>query len=166
MQTAVNSYPPMPRSKIDLKYIPIDPLYLPRCRPSPSFGLGEDISRTGAGTRYIGIMARDPTLAYISLCQDTTLSHYSRPFLPDDIIDPETCNVLMRCMRLEERYGCCGKKSFYCSKLALLNDDGDDKEETFGEYVQSTKQLKKIRRQVEMLKKKDPIIMTTEAFPP
>ena len=54
----------------------------------------------GAGTRYIGITARDPTLAYISLHQDTTLSHYSQPFPPDDIIDPEMCNVLKRCTRV------------------------------------------------------------------
>ena len=90
----------MPHSKIDLKYIPIDPLYLPQCRSSLPFHLGEDISRTGAGTRYIGITARDPTLAYISLHQDGTLSHYSQPFPPDDIIDLEMCNVLKRCMRV------------------------------------------------------------------
>ena len=97
----LSSYPPMPCSEIDLKYIPIDPLYLPQCRhPSLPFRLGEDISRMGAGTRYIGISARDPTLAYITLCQDTTLLHYSQPFPPDDIIDPETHNVLKRCMRV------------------------------------------------------------------
>ena len=95
----LSSYPPMPRSEIDLKYIPIDPLYLPQHRPSPPFRLGEDISRTGAGTRYIRITARDPTLAYISLRQDTTLSHYSQPF-PPDVIDPEMCNVLKRCTRV------------------------------------------------------------------
>ena len=67
---------------------------------------------------------------------------------------------------LGERHGCCGRKLFYCSKLVLLNDDDDDEEETLGEYVQSTKQLKKIRRWVEMPKKKDPIIMTTEMFSP
>ena len=96
----LSSYPPMPCSKIDLKYIPIDPLYLPRQCPSLPFHLGEDISRMGAGTRYIGITARDPTLAYISLCQDGTLSHYSQPFPPDDVIDPETYNVLKRCTRV------------------------------------------------------------------
>ena len=96
----LNSYPPMPHSKINLKYIPIDPLYLPRRRPRLPFRLGEDISRTGAGTRYIGITAQDPTLAYISLCQDGTLSHYSQPFPPDDVIDPETRNVLKRCTRV------------------------------------------------------------------
>ena len=67
---------------------------------------------------------------------------------------------------LEEQYGCCGRKLFYCSKLVLLNDGDDDKEETFGEYVPSTKQLKKIRRQVEMPKNKDPIVMTMETFSP
>ena len=51
---------------------------------------------------------------------------------------------------MEEQRGCCGRKSFYCSKHALLNDDDD--EETFGEYIESTKQLKKIRRQEEMPK--------------
>ena len=96
----LNSYLPMPRSEIDLKYIPIDPLYLPRHRPSLPFHLGEDISRTGAGTRYIRITARDLTLAYILLHQDGTLSHYSQPFPPDNIIDPETCNVLKRCTRV------------------------------------------------------------------
>ena len=54
------------------------------------------------------------------------------------------------------------KEIVYCSKLVLLNDDNDDKDETSGEYVQSTKQLKKIRRRVEMPKKKDSIVMTTE----
>ena len=54
---------------------------------------------------------------------------------------------------LAGRHGCCGRKSFYCSEPAFLNDDDDDEEETLGEYVQSTKQLKKIRRQVEMLRK-------------
>ena len=46
----------------------------------------------------------------------------------------------------------------------LLNDDDNDNEETFGEYLESTKQLKKIRRRVEMLKKKDSIEMTAEMF--
>ena len=55
---------------------------------------------------------------------------------------------------------------FYCSKLALLNDDDDDEEETFVEYVQSTKQLKKIRRRVEMPKRKDSMDTTTEMFSP
>ena len=96
----LSSYPPMSPSEIDCQYIPTDPLYLPRRRPSLPFRLGEDISRTGAGTRYIGIMARDPTLAYISLRQDGTLSHYSQPFPPDDVIDPEMCNVLKRCTRV------------------------------------------------------------------
>ena len=96
----LSSYPPMPHSEIDLKYIPIDPLYLPQHCPSLPFRLGEDILRMGAGTRYIGITARDLTLAYISLCQDGTLSHYSQPFPPDDIIDPETHNVLKRCTRV------------------------------------------------------------------
>ena len=96
----LSSYPPMPRSKIDLKYIPIDPLYLPWRHPSLPFRLGEDISRTGAGTQYIGITAWDLTLAYISLHQDGTLLHYSQPFPPDDIIDLETCNVLKRCTRV------------------------------------------------------------------
>ena len=90
----------MPHPEIDHKYTPINPLYLPRCQPSPPYQLGEDILRTGAGTQYIVITAQDPTLAYISLCQDGTLSHYSQPFTPDYIIDPETHNVLMRCMRV------------------------------------------------------------------
>ena len=90
----------MPRSEINLKYIPLDPLYLPHRRPSLPFRLGEDISRTGAGTQYIGITAREPTLAYLSLRQDSTLSHYSQPFPPDDVIDPEMRNVLKRCTRV------------------------------------------------------------------
>ena len=96
----LSSYPPMPHSKINHQYIPINPLYLPWCQPSLPYQLGEDISRTGAGTQYIGITAWDLTLAYIALHQYTTLSHYLQPFPPDDIIDPETCNVLMRCMRV------------------------------------------------------------------
>ena len=96
----LSSYPPMPCSEIDLKYIPINPHYLPRRHPSLPFCLGEDILKTGAGTRYIGIMARDPTLAYISLHQDSTLSHYSQPFPLDDVIDLEMCDVLKRCTRV------------------------------------------------------------------
>ena len=96
----LSSYPPMPCSEIDLKYIPIDPLYLSWCCPSLPFHLGEDISRTGAGTQYIENTARDPTLTYISLRQDGTLLHYSQPFPLDDIIDLETRNVLKRCMRV------------------------------------------------------------------
>ena len=57
---------------------------------------------------------------------------------------------------LEEQHGCCGRKSFYCSEHALLNDDDNDNEETFGEYVESTKQLKNIRRQEEMPKRRIP----------
>ena len=57
---------------------------------------------------------------------------------------------------LEEQQGCCGRKLFYCSKLALLNDDDNDNDETFGEYVKSTKQLKKIRRWEEMPKRRIP----------
>ena len=96
----LNSYLPMPCSKIYHQYIHIDPLYLPWCWQSLPYHLGEDILRAGAGTRYIGITARDPTLTYIILHQDTTLSHYLQPFLLDYIIDPEMCNVLMRCMRV------------------------------------------------------------------
>ena len=67
---------------------------------------------------------------------------------------------------LAERHGCCGRKSFYCSEPVLLNDDNDDKEETLGKYVQSTKQLKKIRRRIEMPNKRDPIDIITEmSFP-
>ena len=96
----LSSYLPMSPSEIDRQYIPTDPLYLPRYRPERPFRLGEDILRTDAGTQYIGITAWDPTLAYISLHQDTTLLHYSQPFPPDDIIDPETRNVLKRCTRV------------------------------------------------------------------
>ena len=96
----LSSYPPMPPSEINRQYIPTNPLHLPQYQPKWPFRLGEDISRTGAGTRYIGITARDPTLVYISLCQATTLSHYSQPFPPDDINDLETHNVWMRCTRV------------------------------------------------------------------
>ena len=96
----LNSYPPMPHPEINHKYIPIDPLYLPRHWPSPPYWLGEDISRMGAGTQYIRIMGWDPTLAYISLHQDGTLLHYLQPFPPDDGIDLEMCNVLKRCTRV------------------------------------------------------------------
>ena len=96
----LSSYLPMSPSEIDCQYIPTDPLYLPHYQPEWPFRLGKDISRMGAGTQYIGITARDLTLAYISLCQDTTLSHYLQPFPLDDVIDPETRNVLKRCMRV------------------------------------------------------------------
>ena len=96
----LSSYLPMSPSEIDRHYIPTDPLYLPRYRPEPPFCLGEDISRTRAGTRYIRITARDPTLTYISLRQDTTLLHYLQPFPLDDIIVPEMWNVLKWCMRV------------------------------------------------------------------
>jgi hypothetical protein len=96
----LSSYPPMPPSDIDHHYIPTDPLYLPRCRPRPPYRLGEDISRAGAGTRYIGITAREPTLVNVALRQDHTLSHYTQPHLPDDFIDPDTRNVLTRCRRV------------------------------------------------------------------
>ena len=162
----LSSYLPMSPSEIDRQYIPTDPLYLPCYRPEQPFCLGDNISRTGAGTRYIGITAQDPTLAYISLCQDTTSSHYSQPFPPDDIIDPEMHNVLKRCTRVGRVAWLLWKEIIYCSRLALLNDDDDDKEETFGEYVQSTKQLKKIRRRIEMPKKKDSIKMTAEMLFP
>ena len=96
----LSSYPPMSPSEINCQYIPTDPLYLLRYRPERPFHLGEDISRTGAGTRYIRITARDLTLTYISLHQDTTLSHYLQPFPPDDVIDLEMHNVLKRCTRV------------------------------------------------------------------
>ena len=96
----LSSYLPMSPSEIDHQYIATDPLYLPHYWPERPFHLGEDISRTGAGTRYIGITAQDPTLAHISLHQDTILSHYSQPFPLDDVIDPETRNVLKRCTRV------------------------------------------------------------------
>ena len=95
-----------------------------------TISLGEDILRTGAGTQYIGIVAQDPTLTYISLRQDGTLSHYSQPFPLDDVIDPKTHNVLRDARGLVEWLGCYGRKSFYCSEPALLNDDDDDEEET------------------------------------
>ena len=96
----LSSYPLMSHPKINHKYTPIDSLYLPQCWPSPPYRLGEDISRTGAGTRYIRIMAQDLALVYISLRQDGILLHYSQPCPLDDIIELETCNVLRRCMRV------------------------------------------------------------------
>ena len=141
----LSSYPPMPPSKIHHQYIPTDPLYLPQHQPYWPYQLGEDISRVGAGTRYIGITARELTLTYITLCQDTTLSHYSQPFPPDDALIWRCVMFWWDAWGLGEQCGCCRKKSFYCSKLALLNDDNDD-DETFGEYIESPKQLKKNRR--------------------
>ena len=96
----LSSYPPMPHSKINHQYIPIDPPYLPQCQTSLPYWLGEDISRAGAGTWYIRIMAQEPTLVNIALHQDHTLSHYMQLHLPEDFIDPETYNVLMRCQRV------------------------------------------------------------------
>ena len=67
---------------------------------------------------------------------------------------------------LQAQRGCCGRKSFYCSKHALLNDDNNDDEETFGEYVESTKQLKKIRRWEEMPKRRIPWKWQPRCFSP
>ena len=64
---------------------------------------------------------------------------------------------------LGEQCGCCGRKLFYCSKLVLLNDDNDD---TFGEYIKIPKQLKKIRRQEEMPKRRIPWKWQPWCFPP
>ena len=162
----LNSYPPMAHSEIDLKYIPIDPHYLPQCRPSLPFRLGEDDSRMGAGTWYIGIMARDQhllTLHYIKT------AHYRITRNPPHWTTSLIWRHVMSwsdAQGLEEQHGCCGKKSFYCSEPALLNDDDNDEEETLGEYVQSAKQLKKIRRWVEMPNKKDPMdTITRTSFP-
>ena len=74
-------------------------------------------------------MAQDLTLAYISLCQDGTLSHYSQPFLPDDVIDPEMHNVLMRCMRVGRAVWLLWKEIILLFKACTPNDDDDDEEE-------------------------------------
>ena len=48
----------------------------------------------------------------------------------------------------------------------LLNDDDNDEDKTLGEYVQSTKQLKKIGNELRCREKKDPMDMITEtSFP-
>ena len=101
--------------------------------------------------RYFEDRSRDSinwnqTLTYISLCQDGTLSHYSQPFPLDDIIDPETCNVLMRCTRVGRAARLLWKEIILMLKHVLLNDDNNDNDEKFGEYVKSTKQLKQNRR--------------------
>ena len=75
-------------------------LYLPQQQPGLPYHLGEDISRVGAGIQYIGIRAREMTLVNIALHQDHALSHYMQPHLPEDLIDPETGYVLMRCWRV------------------------------------------------------------------
>ena len=146
----LSSYPPMPRSEINLKYIPLDPLYLPCRHPSLPFRLGEDISRTGVGTRYIRITARDPTLTifhYIKTAHYHITHNHSH----------RTTSLIWRHVMswrdargLVERLGCYGRKSFYCSEPALLNDDDDDKEEILGEYVQSTKTAEEDRKRIEM----------------
>ena len=96
----LNSYLPMPPSKIDHQYIPTDPLYLSQQQPKWLYHLGEDILRMGSGTQCIRIMAWDLTLTYIALHQATTLLHYSQPLPLDGVIDLETCNVLMRYIRV------------------------------------------------------------------
>ena len=47
-------------------------------------------------------------------------------------------------LHFKEWLGCYGRKLFYCSEPALLNDDDNDEEEILGEYVQVPKQLMKI----------------------
>ena len=156
----------MPCSEINLKYIPIDPLYLPRRRPSLPFHLGEDISQTGAGTQYIGITAWDPTLAYISLRQDGTLLHYSQPFPPDDFIDPETHNVLTRCARVGRAAWMLWKEIVLLFKACTPQWRWRWRGRNIWRVRPKYKQLKKIRSWVEMPNKKDPIVMTTEmSFP-
>ena len=44
-----------------------------------------------------------------------------------------------------DRLGCYGRKSFYCSEPALLNDDDDDKEETLVDKMIKKKKKKKKR---------------------
>ena len=67
---------------------------------------------------------------------------------------------------LEEQHGCCGRNLFCCSEPALLNDDDDDEEETLGEYIGSTKQLKKIGNELRCQEKKVPMDMIIEmSFP-
>ena len=165
-QSPLNTYPPMPRSEIDLKYIPINPLYPPWHCPSLPFRLGEDILRTGAGTWYIGITAWDPTLAYISLPQDGTLSHYSQLFPPDNIIDPEMCHVLKRCMRVGRAAWLLLKEIVLLFKACAPQWWWQWRGRDIWRVCPKFKQLKKIKSQVEMLKRKDSMDMTTETFSP
>ena len=155
----LSSYLPMSPSEIDHQYIPTDPLYLPHYRTTLSFGHFKDGSRTMIHRNH----STRPTSHYIKI------PHYRITHNPSH----QTTSLIRRRVMswrdawgLEEWHGCCGRKLFYCSKLALLNDDDDDKEETLGEYVQSTKQLKKIRSWVEMPKRKDSMDITTETFSP
>jgi len=95
-----SSYLPMPRSNNDLLYIPFDPLNPPWHRPSPPYWLGEDISGTGMGTCYIGIVERSPRILRITIWQDGTSNHYTQQVPQGDIIDPEKRDVRLWCMRV------------------------------------------------------------------
>jgi len=94
------SYPPMPRTNTDHQYIPFDPLNPPCRRPSLPYQLGEDISGTGMGTCYIGIVERSPGLLRITIRQDGMSNHYTQQVPQGDIIDPEKRDVCLRCMRV------------------------------------------------------------------
>jgi len=91
-------YPPMPCSNNDLLYIPFNPLNPPRRRPSPPYWLGEDISGTGMGMRYIGIVEWNPGILRITIRHDGTSNHYTQQVPQDDIIDPEKRDIRLRCI--------------------------------------------------------------------
>ena len=81
----LSSYPPMSPSEINHQYIPTNPLYLPHYLPEWPLGWGEDISWTGAGTRYIRITARDPTREWViitSIKIKGKMSRLSIPWVP------------------------------------------------------------------------------------
>ena len=159
----LNSYLPMPNPEIDHKYTPVNPLYLPWRQPHPPYQLGEDMYIKGRSrdTIHRNHSTRPNTHLHLITSRWHIISLLAT--LPlDDVIDPEMCNVLMRCMRVGRAVWLLWKEIILLFKAC--NDDNDN-EETFGEYVKSTKQLKKIRRQ-EMLKRRIPWKWQPRCFSP
>ena len=162
----LNTYPPMPCSEIDLSKVHPNWPSLPPLMSSKSTIL--------FGRRNFEDGSRDTIHRNHSMRPDTRLHLItSRRHIITRNPSHRTTSLIRRhimswrdAQGLEEQHGCCWRKSFYCSKFVLPNDDDNDEEETFGEYVKSTKQLKKIRSWVEMLKRKDSMDMTTETFSP
>ena len=136
----LSSYPPMSPSKINHQYIPTDPLYLPRYRPEwPVWEKtfrgreqGHDTSESRHETRHL-LTSHYVKIPHYHITRNP--SHWTTSLIWRHIMSWRDARGLV------EQHGCCGRKSFYCSKLVLLNDDDDDDDETFRGYVKRTKQL-------------------------
>jgi len=125
----------MPHTNTDHQYIPFDPLNPPSSTTKSPYRLGEDISGTGMGTRYIGIVERSPGLLRITIRQDGTSNHYTQQVPQGDIIDPEKRDVRLRCLRVGRAVKLLWQELLQLLSLALLNDDIDDEWEDGLEWM-------------------------------